>query len=78
VLSRHIEVTASSGGDIFDFAGPATATPLITGRGNAATLSMLLPLSVNLGINGRVGLGDCSFGKRTQLEAGLKIYLGNE
>jgi hypothetical protein len=75
----HVEVTASSGGDIFDVADAATATPLITGHGSAAALSILLPLSANLGINGRVGLGDYGrFGKRTQFEAGLKVYLGFE
>jgi YaiO family outer membrane protein len=74
---RHVQITASAGGDVFDFPDPLSATPLITGQSITAAISVLYPATANLGINAGFGVGDYgAFGTRAHFEAGITIFAG--
>ena len=74
---RHVQLSVSTGGDVFDVADPATSTMPVTANSTAAAFRALVPISANFGISGGVGLADYrNVGIRTHLEAGLTFYSG--
>ena len=74
---RHVQLTASTGGDVFDFADPVTGTPLITGQSTTAAINVLYPATPSLGVIAGIGVGDYGrFGTRAHIEAGIRIFAG--
>jgi YaiO family outer membrane protein len=73
----HVQISASTGGDVFDFADPVAGTPLITGQSTTAALSVLYPATPSLGVIAGLGVGDYGrFGTRAHFEAGITIFAG--
>ena len=74
---RHVQITAGTGGDVFDFADPVGGTPLITGQSTTAAISVRYPATPSLAVNAGFGVGDYgSFGTRAHFEAGIIIFAG--
>lgn len=74
---RHVQISASTGGDVFDFADPVAGTPLITGQSTTAAIGVLYPATSSLGVIAGFGIGDYgSFGTRAYFEAGITIFAG--
>jgi YaiO family outer membrane protein len=74
---RHVQISASTGGDVFDFADPVTSTPLIAGQSTSAAVHVLHPLTPDFGVTAGVGFGDYGrFGTRAHLEVGVTLFGG--
>ena len=74
---RHVQFTASAGGDVFDFADPLTTTPLITVQSKSAAVQLSYPVAPNLGVTAGFGLTDYRhFGTRIHFEAGVTLFAG--
>ena len=74
---KHLQLSASMGGDVFDFADPGGTTPLITVNAPGLAVHALVPAAANLGLLAGIAIGDYGrFGTRAQLEAGVALYVG--
>jgi hypothetical protein len=74
---RHLQLSGSIGGDVFDFADPGGTTPLIIADATNVGLHALFPATADLGVMAGVAIGDYGrFGTRAQLEAGVALYVG--
>lgn len=74
---RQLQISATAGGEIFDFADPSTTAPLLTGRSTKAAVQLRHPVTRMLSVIAGAGVGDYRrFGTRAHVEAGIALMAG--